>query len=173
MISRFLCQFCIIFHFFALKQSLLYFLFIRRAIFIFMLALVGVFYPYNRGALYSALVIIYALTSGIAGYSAASYYRQLEGVHWVGTCYKQLMKIPLLLVHVFADYCGTLMYTGSQSAVDRLPVLWPIVFDLLLLEYSSNCLQLYCGTAFRHYRRYPSYMGSGDITFTGFGWNSW
>jgi hypothetical protein len=37
------------------------------AIFIFMLALVCVFYPYNRGALYTALVVIYALTSGIAG----------------------------------------------------------------------------------------------------------
>ncbi|KAG2259727.1 hypothetical protein Bca52824_079021 [Brassica carinata] len=35
-------------------------------IFIFMLALVGVFYPYNRGALFTALVVIYALTSGIA-----------------------------------------------------------------------------------------------------------
>ncbi|KAH7427629.1 hypothetical protein KP509_10G052300 [Ceratopteris richardii] len=52
------------------------------AIFIFMLALVGVFYPYNRGALYSALVLIYALTSGIAGYYAASYYKQLEGTNW-------------------------------------------------------------------------------------------
>ncbi|MQM14838.1 hypothetical protein Taro_047773 [Colocasia esculenta] len=37
------------------------------AIFIFTLALVGVFYPYNRGALFTALVVIYALTSGIAG----------------------------------------------------------------------------------------------------------
>ena len=45
------------------------------AIFIFMLAVVGVFYPYNRGALYTALVVIYALTSGIAGYTAASFYR--------------------------------------------------------------------------------------------------
>ncbi|KAI5069312.1 hypothetical protein GOP47_0015613 [Adiantum capillus-veneris] len=53
------------------------------AIFIFVLALVGVFYPYNRGALFSALVIIYALTSGIAGYNAGSYYRQMEGIHWV------------------------------------------------------------------------------------------
>ncbi|KAL0813344.1 hypothetical protein Bca101_069787 [Brassica carinata] len=41
-------------------------------VFIFMLALVGVFYPYNRGALFTALVVIYALTSGIAGYTSAS-----------------------------------------------------------------------------------------------------
>lgn len=54
-----------------------------RAIFIFILALVGVFYPYNRGALFTALVVIYALTSGIAGYTAASFYCQLEGKNWV------------------------------------------------------------------------------------------
>ncbi|MED6154995.1 Transmembrane 9 superfamily member 4 [Stylosanthes scabra] len=53
------------------------------SIFIFMLALVGVFYPYNRGALITALVIIYALTSGIAGYSAASFYYMIEGKKWV------------------------------------------------------------------------------------------
>lgn len=52
-------------------------------IFIFVLALVGVFYPYNRGALFTALVVIYALTSGIAGYTAASFYCQLEGTNWV------------------------------------------------------------------------------------------
>ena len=54
-----------------------------RAILIFMLAFVGVFYPYNRGSLYTALVVIYALTSGIAGYTASSLYKQLEGVNWV------------------------------------------------------------------------------------------
>lgn len=52
-------------------------------IFIFILALVGVFYPYNRGALFTALVVIYALTSGIAGYTATSFYCQLEGANWV------------------------------------------------------------------------------------------
>lgn len=52
-------------------------------IFIFILALVGVFYPYNRGALFTALVVIYALTSGIAGYTATSFYCQLEGTNWV------------------------------------------------------------------------------------------
>lgn len=51
--------------------------------FIFLLALVGVFYPYNRGALFTALVVIYALTSGIAGYIATSFYCQLEGTNWV------------------------------------------------------------------------------------------
>jgi len=59
------------------------YLFVTRTLFIFLLALVGVFYPYNRGALFTALVVIYALTSGIAGYTATSFYLQLEGTNWV------------------------------------------------------------------------------------------
>lgn len=58
---------------------------ISSTVFIFMLALVGVFYPYNRGALFTALVVIYALTSGIAGYTSTSFYCQLEGTNWVST----------------------------------------------------------------------------------------
>ncbi|MCO5574995.1 hypothetical protein L7F22_028792 [Adiantum nelumboides] len=69
------------------------------AIFIFMLALVGVFYPYNRGALYTALVVIYALTSGIAGYSAASFFRQLEGTNWVQLI-SQVLDTVLQSAHI-------------------------------------------------------------------------
>ena len=65
---------------------------IGRTIFIFVLALVGVFYPYNRGALFTALVVIYALTAGIAGYTAASFFCQLEGTNWVSG-----FLIPILL----------------------------------------------------------------------------
>ena len=38
---------------------------------VFGLALVGVFYPYNRGAMLTALVVLYALTAGIAGCASA------------------------------------------------------------------------------------------------------
>ncbi|GLT57678.1 hypothetical protein SLA2020_306320 [Shorea laevis] len=71
-------------------------------IFIFILALVGVFYPYNRGALFTALVVIYALTSGIAGYTAASFYCQLEGTNWV----RNLLLTGSL-------FCGPLFLTFS------------------------------------------------------------
>ncbi|KAF8049416.1 hypothetical protein N665_2219s0003, partial [Sinapis alba] len=55
------------------------------AVLIFILALFGVFYPYNRGTLLTALVVIYALTSGIAGYTSASFYCQIQGTNWVST----------------------------------------------------------------------------------------
>jgi hypothetical protein len=50
---------------------------------IFALALVGVFYPYNRGLMYTAQLALYAVTSGIAGYTSAGMYRQLGGRKWV------------------------------------------------------------------------------------------
>ena len=53
------------------------------SIFIFVLACVGVFYPYNRGGLFTALIVLYALTASISGYMAASYYTQMEGTQWV------------------------------------------------------------------------------------------
>jgi hypothetical protein len=37
------------------------------ALCVFMLSLVGMFYPYNRGAMLSACVVLYALTAGISG----------------------------------------------------------------------------------------------------------
>lgn len=53
------------------------------ALSIFALALVGAFYPYNRGGLLAALVVLYALTAGVAGYVAADTYRQFGGERWV------------------------------------------------------------------------------------------
>ncbi|WMV18907.1 hypothetical protein MTR67_012292, partial [Solanum verrucosum] len=54
-----------------------------KTIYIFMMALVGVFYPYNRGAPFTTLMVIYALTSSVAGYTSTSFYCQLEGTNWV------------------------------------------------------------------------------------------
>ena len=53
------------------------------ACFIFLLALVGAFYPYNRGSLFTALIVLYALTAGVSGFVACSYFRQMEGGSWV------------------------------------------------------------------------------------------
>eukprot|EP00887_Chlorella_sp_A99_P003316 scaffold26.g3316.t1 len=50
---------------------------------VFGLSLLGTFYPYNRGAMFTALIVLYALTAGISGYISASYYRQMEGSKWV------------------------------------------------------------------------------------------
>jgi hypothetical protein len=50
---------------------------------IFLLSLVGVFYPYNRGAMLTACVVLYALTAGVAGWISARSYKMMDGTNWV------------------------------------------------------------------------------------------
>ena len=55
--------------------------------------------PY-RGALLASMVILYVLTSGIAGYTSGRTYRALNGDRWVGNCFTVNFLIcgPLLIV---------------------------------------------------------------------------
>uniref|UniRef100_A0A2N9EI93 Transmembrane 9 superfamily member n=1 Tax=Fagus sylvatica TaxID=28930 RepID=A0A2N9EI93_FAGSY len=108
-------------------------------ILILILGLVGVFYPCNRGNLLTALVVIYAITSGIAGYTSTFFYCQLEGENWARN---------LLLTGCLS--CGPLLFTFcslntvaiAYKATAALPfgtillivVLWIFVaFPLLVL----------------------------------------
>ncbi|KAK9120470.1 hypothetical protein Syun_018087 [Stephania yunnanensis] len=108
------------------------------AMFIFLLALVGTFYPYNRGALFSALVIIYALTSGIAGYTSTSTYLQLEGNNWVRNV---LLTGCLFIGPLFVTFCFLNTVAIIYSATVALPfgtilvilLLWTLVTAPLLL----------------------------------------
>ncbi|KAK7276189.1 hypothetical protein RIF29_17324 [Crotalaria pallida] len=108
------------------------------AIFIFMLALVGVFYPYNRGALFTALVVIYALTSGIAGYSAASFYYMIEGKNWVRNLVLtgSLFSGPLFLTFCFLNTVA-LAYKSTAAlpfgTIVVIFLIWTLVTSPLLV----------------------------------------
>ncbi|KAB1227197.1 putative phagocytic receptor 1b [Morella rubra] len=52
---------------------------------LFLLAFLGVLYPYNRGALFGALVFVYSITSAVAGYTAASFHSQFADSGWEGS----------------------------------------------------------------------------------------
>ncbi|KAL6187385.1 hypothetical protein ACLB2K_038784 [Fragaria x ananassa] len=107
-------------------------------VFIFMLALVGVFYPYNRGALFTALVVIYALTSGIAGYTSTSFYCQLEGTNWVRNL---LLTGCLFCGPLFLTFCFLNTVAIAYSATAALPfgtivvivLIWTLVTAPLLV----------------------------------------
>ncbi|KAJ7542477.1 hypothetical protein O6H91_10G108300 [Diphasiastrum complanatum] len=108
------------------------------AVFIFMLALVGVFYPYNRGALYTALVVIYALTSGIAGYTASSFYKQLEGQNWVRNVLLTgfLFCGPLFLTFAFLNTVA-IVYNSTAAlpfgTIMVIILIWTLVTSPLLV----------------------------------------
>jgi hypothetical protein len=68
-----------------------------------------------RGALFTALIVLYALTACIAGYVATSYYVQMEGQGWVQN----------ILVTCFC-YCGPFfcmfMFLNTVAIVYRVRV---------------------------------------------------
>ncbi|KAE8668948.1 Transmembrane 9 superfamily member 3 [Hibiscus syriacus] len=107
-------------------------------IFIFILALVGVFYPYNRGALFTALVVIYALTSGIAGYTASSFYCQLEGKNWdldplekgldISLCQAAAQSVTIKCTFKSVPLIITAIYASNDGVTRRQ--LWQHLRDL-------------------------------------------
>jgi hypothetical protein len=98
----------------------------HSAISIFLLAIVGVFYPYNRGALFTALVVIYALTSGIAGYTATSFYLQLDGTNWVRHAF----------MHCFLKFFGAFTHSVSMFQVRNLILTGCLFCGPLFLTFS-------------------------------------
>ncbi|XP_019164119.1 PREDICTED: transmembrane 9 superfamily member 5-like isoform X2 [Ipomoea nil] len=67
--------------------------------FLFVLSFLGVLYPYNRGALSTSLVIVYTLTSAIAGFTAASFYSKFVETGWERSVIlaAMLFLVPFLL----------------------------------------------------------------------------
>ncbi|KAE8654726.1 Transmembrane 9 superfamily member 3 [Hibiscus syriacus] len=107
-------------------------------VFIFMLALVGVFYPYNRGALFTDLVVVYALTSGIAGYVATSFYCQLEGMNWIRNLLLTVCLFcgPLFLIFYFLNTVAVAYNTTATLPFGTIVVIvliWTLVTSPLLV----------------------------------------
>ncbi|PON79238.1 Nonaspanin [Parasponia andersonii] len=122
---------------------------------ILVLGLIGIFHSYNRGRLLTALIIIYTITSTIAGYTATSFYCQLGGTNWLGNLLLTgcLFPIPLLFTLCLLNFIAT-----SYKATPALPfgitmelvLLWTLIaFPLLVLggiigksskaEYEAIC----------------------------------
>ncbi|CAI0400880.1 unnamed protein product [Linum tenue] len=60
---------------------------LTMAFLLFVLAFVGTLYPYNRGALCTSCVMVYALTSVVGGYISASFHSQFEATGWGKTVF--------------------------------------------------------------------------------------
>ncbi|CAH1431158.1 unnamed protein product [Lactuca virosa] len=102
------------------------------------LGVVGFFQPYLRGVLWNALIIVYALTSLVSGYSSVSYC-QLEGTNWI----KNLILAgglyfgPLFLTFTFLDIVA--IFYGSTTT---LPLRAIVMLSLLLIFIASPLLFL-------------------------------
>ncbi|GAB4859787.1 Cellular adhesion and filamentous growth protein [Ancistrocladus abbreviatus] len=127
-------------------------------LFIFTLALVGVFYPYNRRALFTALVVIYALTSGIAGYTATSFYCHLEGTNWVcGKCYffscgREASFILTSVAYYHSAYVGFYETCDCLSSLFMLHKSWDFCTAYVTDHAVYICFdELFSFVAFQYY----------------------
>jgi hypothetical protein len=85
---------------------------------VFALALFGTFYPYNRGAMMTAGIVLYALTAGVASYSSACWYRMLGGRRWAGNV---LLTAGLFCGPLFAVFSVANSVAWASGSTQALP----------------------------------------------------
>ena len=97
---------------------------------ILLLALFGTFYPGNRGALYSAAVVLYAATAFIAGFVSTRLYLQLGGTRWASSSILTacLFSVPFFLT--FSVVNSVAWAYGSSSALPAATIV------LIMLLYA-------------------------------------
>ncbi|CAH9070819.1 unnamed protein product [Cuscuta europaea] len=114
--------------------------------FLFILSFLGILYPYNRGALSTTLVIIYTLTSAIAGFTSASFYSKFVETGWERsvTLAGMLFLVPFLLQ-------GSLLNLVAMSfrATSALPLGTILVILLIYALIAIPLLALGGGVGYR------------------------
>eukprot|EP01132_Coremiostelium_polycephalum_P007798 gene7798-9598_t len=72
---------------------------------ILILSLFGIFYPNNGGTMYTACIVLYALTSVISGYQSGKMYKNMGGTKWAWNIIltATLFTVPLLIVAFFSN----------------------------------------------------------------------
>eukprot|EP01113_Clastostelium_recurvatum_P047774 TRINITY_DN857_c0_g1_i1.p1 TRINITY_DN857_c0_g1~~TRINITY_DN857_c0_g1_i1.p1 ORF type:complete len:600 (+),score=185.13 TRINITY_DN857_c0_g1_i1:51-1850(+) len=79
--------------------------FFMVVLFILLFALQGMFYPGSGGNMYTAAIVLYALTASISGFVAARMYKQLNGERWAWNIIltAALFAAPLFLVFSYVN----------------------------------------------------------------------
>ena len=95
------------------------------------LALMGMFVPTKRGAVATAVIVLYALTSCVGGYLAARLYRQLGGTNWVWNIVLANVLFPGPLFVMFCFLNSVAVGHSSTAALPFGTIL--VVFALFLL----------------------------------------
>eukprot|EP00268_Persea_americana_P054005 TRINITY_DN6159_c0_g1_i1.p1 TRINITY_DN6159_c0_g1~~TRINITY_DN6159_c0_g1_i1.p1 ORF type:complete len:549 (-),score=73.91 TRINITY_DN6159_c0_g1_i1:1483-3045(-) len=126
-------------------------------LFIFVLAFMGAFYPHNRGAMFSSLFIVYALTSVVAGYTSSSLHTQWGGMIPIKNMLLTLFLFPGPLFVIFSVLNTIAIIHNATAALPFGTILlillvWILVtFPLLIAGHifgrsTTNEFQAPCAT---------------------------
>ncbi|XP_023265200.1 transmembrane 9 superfamily member 1 [Seriola lalandi dorsalis] len=97
--------------------------FLTLATGIIVMALLGMFNVHRHGAINSAAIVLYALTSCVSGYVSCSFYTQINGQHWVWNIIltSSLFSAPLFLTWSVVNSIH--WWSGSTQALPATTVL--------------------------------------------------
>eukprot|EP01116_Phalansterium_solitarium_P004253 TRINITY_DN151_c0_g2_i1.p1 TRINITY_DN151_c0_g2~~TRINITY_DN151_c0_g2_i1.p1 ORF type:complete len:595 (+),score=210.79 TRINITY_DN151_c0_g2_i1:115-1899(+) len=97
------------------------------------LALTGFFAPNNEGSMYTACIMLYAITSGVGGFVSATYYRQFEGDKWA-------WNLVLVATLFTGPFCLVFAFVNTVALVEHVTASVPIGTIVVVL-----CILLFVG----------------------------
>ncbi|KAJ0765128.1 putative nonaspanin (TM9SF) [Helianthus annuus] len=106
---------------------------------ILVLGHLGFFPPYVRGVFWNALVIVYAITFVISGYTSVSFYSQLEGTNWMKNV---LLTGGLFFVPLFLTFGILNSVANFYGTTATLPLRGMVILTVLCVFLASPLLLL-------------------------------
>jgi len=107
------------------------------------LALFNFFYPNNDGAIYTAGVFLYAVTSAIGGYVSAGFFKQMGGEKWAWNIIlvASLFSVPFICVFSFVNTVAIAYKATAAVPADTIMIV------LCILIFVTLPLQIIGGVA--------------------------
>eukprot|EP01125_Pyxidicula_operculata_P021044 TRINITY_DN7968_c0_g1_i1.p1 TRINITY_DN7968_c0_g1~~TRINITY_DN7968_c0_g1_i1.p1 ORF type:complete len:598 (+),score=94.05 TRINITY_DN7968_c0_g1_i1:266-2059(+) len=113
--------------------------FVIMSVFLLGLAIIGVYYPGNDGAMYVSGIVLYALTALVAGFVSSYWYKKMEGTHWPWNILltTTVFALPFLLMAFFVNTVA-IVYNVTKAlpftTIMTVLVIWLFVgFPLTLI----------------------------------------
>ena len=106
---------------------------------IFALAVMGMYYPYNRGAILATAVVLYALSTFISGYYSVQLYSQMGGENWVRMVLITAGAFSVPFVSMFS-YLNTVAIAYNSTAALPFGTIVIIILMWLIIGFPLTVL---------------------------------
>lgn len=106
---------------------------------IFFLAVMGMYYAYNRGAILATAVVLYALSTYISGYYSVQLYAQMGGQNWVRMVLITAAAFSVPFVGMFS-YLNTVAIAYNSTAALPFGTIVIIILMWLIIGFPLTVL---------------------------------
>jgi hypothetical protein len=106
---------------------------ISMTLLVLMLAIMGIFTPdYSYRAMYTAIIIVYVLTTGINGFVSGWYYKQFGGENWVSNVFLSTLLFVGPLFGVWSILNTIALIYGSTAAIQFKYIIMVLALYMLI-----------------------------------------